>query len=253
MTLTYATGSWLITGAATGIGAATARQLARAGASVVLAGRRLERCTSLAESLVAEGLSAQARRLDITDRQAVFQLVEELALSPGGLAGAFNNAARLEPAADLPELSADEARATLDCNVLGQLWLLQAQIPMLASRGGGSIVLTGSIAADVPLYGLAPYAASKAALRSLVRSAAAGAFPQGVRVNLLAPGPTHTPMGHGGFGGSEALDEAMAASPAGRGATPDEVAQGALWLLSDQAAFVNGSELVVDGGYSLVH
>jgi NAD(P)-dependent dehydrogenase (short-subunit alcohol dehydrogenase family) len=205
----------------------------------------------VADALVAEGHTAEALALDITDRDAIFEVVQTLASRPEGLAGAFNNAARLEPAAALEDLPADEARGTMETNVLGQLWLLQAQLPVLAARGRGSVVFTGSVAGFLPLYALAPYAASKAALRSLVRSAAVESFGRGVRVNLLTPGPTHTPMGHAAFGGAAALDASMAGSPAGRGATVDEVANAALWLLSEQSGFVNGTELVVDGGYSL--
>lgn len=251
MTLTYSPGSWLITGASTGIGAATATRLARAGARVVLTSRRASVCEALASALRAEGCQAEARPLDVTDRQAVVALVEELGSRAGGFAGAFNNAARLEPAQALPSMSPEEARATFETNVLGQLWLLQAQLPVLAAQQRGTVVFTGSVAQDIPLYDLAPYAASKAALRSLVRSAATQSFQYGVRVNLLVPGPTHTPMGHAAFGGPDALDDAMTASPARRGASTDEVADGALWLLSEQAAFVNGAELVVDGGYRL--
>lgn len=251
MDLTFAPGHFLIVGASSGIGAATAALLARAGARVVLAARRLERCEALAQQLRDEGLHAQARHLDITDQQAVRGLVGALADTRAGLSGALNCAARLEPAAAFPLMPGAQAQATWAANVQAQLWLMQAQISAMAARDGGVIVSVGSIAGSLALYSLAPYAASKAALRSLVRSAAAGAFPQGVRVNLLSPGPTHTEMGHDAYSSAEALDAAMAASPAGRGATPEEVAQAAVWLLSEQARFVNGAELVVDGGHSL--
>lgn len=250
MTLSFSPGLFLITGASSGIGAAAATLLARSGVKVVLAARRLERCERLAHQLREEGLWAQARALDITDAASVHALISELSSTSEGLSGALNNAARLESAAPLTEMDPAQAQATWDTNIHAQLTLLQAEIRAMAGRGG-SIVSVGSIAGQLSLYNLAPYAASKAALRSLVRSAAAGAFPQGVRVNLLSPGPTHTEMGHDAYGSDRNLDAAMAASPAGRGALPEEIAQAALWLLSEQAGFVNGAELVVDGGHSL--
>ncbi|MEL6343036.1 MAG: SDR family oxidoreductase [Myxococcota bacterium] len=251
MTLTFSPGVWLVTGASSGIGAATAQALARAGATVALAARRFDTCAALAAALRSEGHRAEAYALDICDRDAVFALMEKLAKHPEGLAGAFNNAARLEPAALLAEMDPTQVRQTMETNVLGQIWCLQAQLPLLQQRRSGAIVLTGSIAEDAALPALAPYAASKAAVRSIVRSTARGAFEHGVRINLLSPGPTHTPMGHDAFGGAQALDAASANSSAGRGAQVEEAAAAALWLLSEQAGFINGAELVVDGGYSL--
>ncbi len=234
----------LITGATSGIGRAAAKAFVERGAAVVLGGRRVEEGQRLVDELRAVGGKAVFRRTDVTrpaDNEALVALAVE---AFGKLDVAFDNAG-VDASGPLTEVDEAIYANVFGTNVWGVFSSIRAQIPALV-RSRGSIILTGSIAGSRGFAQGAVYTASKHAVEGIMRSAAQELGPLGVRVNAIAPGPTATGMLDRFTGGHpEAL---TARVPLGRAATPEEVAQAAVWLASDATGFVNGAVIAVDGG-----
>jgi NAD(P)-dependent dehydrogenase (short-subunit alcohol dehydrogenase family) len=239
----------LVTGGSSGIGRAAVGLLCRAGARVLATGTFAERLAALETSCPG----VMARVNDAGDPAAADALAAAVRECLGGLDGAFLNAgtASFEP---LPALTAEAVDRQFAVNVRGPMLQVRALAPLIAD--GGAVVLNTSIARESGLPGAAAYAASKGALRSLVRVLAAELAPRGIRVNAVSPGPIATDF-YARAGMPEPAVAAIAASvqekvPLGRFGTPEEAARVALFLLSGLAAFVTGSEYVVDGGLSEV-
>ncbi|PAX06774.1 SDR family NAD(P)-dependent oxidoreductase [Sphingomonas lenta] len=238
----------LVTGAASGIGAAAARLFASYGARLAL----LDRDEEVA-ALAAELPDAVALPYDVADRDAVFAAVEQAAARFGRLDGAFNNAGieglggGMAPTEGYP---ADEFERVLAVNVRGVFNCLAAELPRLPP--GGAVVNTASVLGWLGGPGQAAYAASKHAVVGLTRSAALEQAARGVRVNAILPGAVATPMllERGFRANPDFAEAAPGAHPMGRIARPEEVAEGAAWLLSDKASFVTGHTLAIDGGLS---
>ncbi|NIA69228.1 glucose 1-dehydrogenase [Pelagibius litoralis] len=238
----------LVTGGTSGIGRATALAFAEAGADVVLSGRDEAR----GAEVVAAG-AAMAGKLfflaaDLSDSKAVAPLVEAAAERLGGLDIAFNNAGFQERRASLAEQSPETYDQVFNMNLRAVFLAMQAEIKIMLANGGGVIVNNGSVSGlRNPNPGLALYCASKAALLSLTRSAAMEYAGQGVRINAVSPGRVETPMMMAAGVGDRA---AVAASlPARRLGRPEEVSAAVLWLASEEASFVFGHNLCVDGGF----
>lgn len=241
----------LVTGASSGMGAATALALGRQGAHVALAARREDPCAQLAKDIEAAGGRALVLRTDVTQEADVQRAVADTVAHFGRLDGAFNNAGLLGTGAALHEMATDDFEAVMRTNVMGVFWAMKHQIPAMLHNGGGAIVNNASIVAQVGFPKLAQYNASKHAVMGLTQTAALEYFQQGIRVNAVLPGPVETPMSLGAFGAVEVLRSTLAATAAGRPGRPEEVAQPVLFLLSGAASYISGHGLVVDGGYTV--
>ncbi len=241
----------LVTGAGTGIGRGTALVLARYGAAVAVAGRRLENLTETARLVEDAGGRALPVRCDVSVEDDVRAMVATTVEQLGGLDLAVNNAAVLGTAKPIVELGAGDFDHTIGTNQRGVLLCLSHELRAMAA-GGGAIVNVSSVNATVPGPGAALYCSSKAAVDMLTRVAALEAAPR-VRVNGIRPGYVLTPM-H-----DEALDLAGGETPElvatlegsvplGRRAEPEEIGEAVAWLCSPAAAYVTGEVITVDGG-----
>lgn len=240
----------IVTGGGTGIGRATALQLALAGAKVLITGRR---STPLRET--AEGHANIVDRIaDVTDPGNAQSIVEHVVEQWGRLDVIVNNAARMvqQP---LGEIEAEAIAGTFATNVLGPTMLVQAAMPWL-EQTRGAIVNISSTYGHKPAPGIGLYAASKAAIEHLTRCWALELAPRGIRVNAVAPGPTETPA-LANFGLSPEAMEAIKRReiemiPLGRRGLPDEVARWIVRLASPAEDWVTGQVISVDGGLNLV-
>jgi NAD(P)-dependent dehydrogenase (short-subunit alcohol dehydrogenase family) len=237
----------IVTGAGTGIGAATARLFAREGACVVLCGRRLAPLEHVALEIARAGGAADARSADVSDERAFESLVADTVARHGRLDVLVNNAYGMVAGPLAGAKTSDwhaTFRATLDTAFFG----LRSALPHMAKRGGGSIVNVSSTAGHAGQAGIGAYASAKAALENLTRTAAIEAAPHHVRVNTLAPGVIATENTVAAFADPRARAAMERCIPLGRFGAPDEVANGILFLASDEASFVTGACLSVDGG-----
>jgi NAD(P)-dependent dehydrogenase (short-subunit alcohol dehydrogenase family) len=237
----------LITGASRGIGAAIARAMSHAGATVVLAARDEHALRGLAASIHDDGGRALAVPTDVTDPGSVCRLVEKTVGALGRLDAAVNNAAGGgHLPTPLAEVAVADFDAALAVSLRGMFLSMKYELPALIRAGGGAIVNTASTAALHPVAGLAGYVAAKSAVVGLTRVAALDYAEQGIRVNALAPGPINTEALE--RAGAAAQRRVAAALPVRRLGTPEEVAEAAVWLCSPASSFVTGAVLPVDGG-----
>ncbi|GHF10242.1 oxidoreductase [Streptomyces morookaense] len=236
----------LITGAGRGIGAATARRLAAEGARVLVTDLDGERAEKTAAGIRETGLTAEAAACDVGDRAAVEAAVATAVARFGGLDVLVNNAFACHPDPALVEDETDEAwQRDLDITLTGAFRCVRAAMPHLAAAGGrGAVVGIGSVNGEQD-FGNHAYSAAKAGLASLTRTLAGQSAPRGVRVNLVAPGTVDTPN----WAGREAaLERAAPLYPLGRVGRPEDIAAAVAFLASEDAAWITGVTLPVDGG-----
>lgn len=238
----------LIAGASRGIGAVTARAFAQAGAAVVLGARDQQALEEVAESIRAQGGQALAVPTDVTDAVSVDYLVQQAEGTFGRLDAAFNNATDGPGPTPLAELAPEEFDRAIRTNILGTFLGMKYQIQAMLRSGGGAIVNMASLAGLQGVANLAGYTAGKAGIIALTKVAALDYADQGIRVNVLAPGPILTH--HLQAAGEEAQRRAAMSTPMGRVGRAEEVAATVVWLCSDQSSFVTGVALPVDGGQS---
>ncbi|NUR91547.1 MAG: SDR family oxidoreductase [Nonomuraea sp.] len=237
----------LITGGTGVIAQATARAFAGEGATVVLAGRDAD---SLAKAVAAVGDPASAVVADVTVAADAARMVETVVSRYGRLDVAVNNAGTLGRPGMVGELDEAVWREVLDVNLTGVFLSMRAEIAAMLEAGGGAIVnMASNIGSHGRRPGLSAYAASKAGVSVLTRTAAREYIGSGIRINAVSPGASDTPMSFRP-GESRADRDARVREgvPFGRVSDPSEVASAVLWLASDDARYVVGHDLVIDGG-----
>ena len=240
----------IVTGASSGIGAASAVKFAAEGANVVLGARREALLDELVARIADNNGSAAYLAGDVGDEGYAARLVELAKSSFGGLNGAFNNAGIMGEVGPIPDMDAANWHDVIAINLTSAFFAARHQIPAMKQRGGGSILFTSSFVghANGGMPGMGAYAASKAGLIGLAQSLASEHGVDGIRVNTLLPGGTKTAMAGDD---AEIHDFIASLHPLKRMATPEEIAEAALFLLSDRSTFVTGSAMAADGGISI--
>ena len=236
----------LVAGASKGIGAATAEAFAAAGGAVVLGARDTAALEAVADRIRSRGGRAVATYLDVTDADSARHAVDEALATFGRLDAAFNNAAAGPLPAPLADIDPGEFDLGIATNIRGTFLGMKFQIPAMLRSGGGAIVNMASIAGLNGTANLAAYVAGKAGIIGLTKVAALDYADQGIRVNVVAPGPILTY--HLEAAGPQAQRLAGQSTPMRRVGSPAEVAQAVLWLCSDQSSFITGTVLPLDGG-----
>lgn len=246
----------IISGAATGIGAATARRFADEGASVAILDMNVADGSALVDELRSAGTNAVFHDVDVADLTDVATAVDAAEMQLGGLDIIFANAAvgTIVVGGTVESIDPERWDLAFDVNARGVYALCRAAIPHLRRTGGGSIVMTSSSSVLIGNTGRPThaYAATKGALIALTRAMAVSYGAENIRVNALVPGFVHTRLTDDIVTNPETLRGALAGIPLGRYAKPEELAACALFLASDEAAFVTGTTLVVDGGQSIM-
>jgi NAD(P)-dependent dehydrogenase (short-subunit alcohol dehydrogenase family) len=233
----------LITGAASGIGRASAVAFATAGASVALIDIDAAELDRTADAVHTVGGDAEVIAADVTDIDAMADAVAKTVTRFGRLDAAHNNAGVAGPYLPLDEYPADEFLRVLQVDLIGVWHCMRAEIAQMRRQGSGAIVNTSSMLGAAAMPDNGPYVAAKHAVNGLTRTAALELAAAGIRVNALAPGVTRTGMT------SSVSDDLLRAVPMNRIAEPDEIAAAAVWLCSPQASYVTGTVLVADGGW----
>jgi NAD(P)-dependent dehydrogenase (short-subunit alcohol dehydrogenase family) len=238
----------LVTGGSQGIGAGVAAAFVRAGASVAISARSNDRLQQTATELRNAGGRVLAMSADVTDEDAVRRLVERCVEEFGRLDFAVNNATDGPMPAPLADIPSDGFSLGIQTNINGTFLGMKHEIPAMLASGGGVIINMASVAGLGAMSNLAAYVSGKAGIIGLSRSAALDYADQGIRINVIAPGPILTD--HLRAAGDRAQQMAAQSVPLGRIGTTDDVTACVLWLCSDEASFVTGVTLPVDGGQS---
>ena len=239
----------LVTGGTSGIGKTTAIEFARAGASVVLTGRREKEGAQVVDEIKKFGGDAAFVRADAAKDADVKAMVDFTVGKYGRLDVAFNNAG-VEWTGPLDQATEAEYRRVFDINVWGVLNSMRHEIPVMLKNGGGAIVNNSSVAGHVGFGQVSVYIASKHAVEGLTKSVALEFAKQNIRINAVAPGVIATDM-LDRFAGKEGemRDSLASITPVGRIGAVEQIAAAVLYLCSDDARFTTGTSLVVDGGY----
>lgn len=240
----------LVTGAGTGIGRATALAFAREQATVVVAGRSAEPLAQTVKLIQEGGGQATAVTADVTRSEDLARLVSGSVAAYGSLDIAVNNAGTLTAAGPVGDIDEEQWSTLVAVNLTGTLLSMKHEIAHMRRHGGGAIVnVASTVGAHMRLAGLGGYVATKAAISALTRNAALDHIGEGIRINAVSPGPADTPMslrpGETPAGREGRMRQDL---PVGRVARLGEIAAAVLYLASPEAAFVVGTDLLIDGG-----
>ncbi len=245
----------LVTGAAHGIGKATCKRMADEGAFVAATDLTDEDGQALVDEITAAGGKAVYHHLDVTDESQVNSVLETVAKEHDGLDVIVNNAGISGVNAPTDQVKSEDWAKVMDVNVNGVFYCTRAAIPLMRKQGGGSIINLSSIYGIIGAPDIPPYHASKGAVREMSKTDAILYAREGIRVNSVHPGFIWTPlveqMGKESEEGVDAFRaELDKLHPVGHVGEPEDIAAGIAYLASDDAKFVTGSELVIDGGYT---
>jgi NAD(P)-dependent dehydrogenase (short-subunit alcohol dehydrogenase family) len=235
----------LITGSTSGIGRATAHQLAAAGARVIISGRDQPRGEATVATIREAGGSADFVAADLSDVSSVRALAARALEIGGGRVDILVNNAGIFPFGPTTDTNVDEIDAVHAVNVRAPFLLVAELAPGMVAAGSGAIVNISTMVANFGMPGMALYGSSKAALQLLTKAWAAEFGPSGVRVNAVSPGPTRT---EGTVGMGDGLDQLAATTPAGLPGAAADIADAIVFLVSDSARHIHGAVLPVDGG-----
>jgi NAD(P)-dependent dehydrogenase (short-subunit alcohol dehydrogenase family) len=240
----------LITGGLTGIGRAAAVAFAKKGAKVVVAGRRDEAGMQLVDELRSFGAEAEFVNADVRKQDEVRAMVDKTIARFGHLDVAVNNAATEGQVGPITDQTAESFAATFDTNVLGVVLSMKHEVRAMQAQGSGSIINISSTYGHEGAAGASIYVGAKHAVEGITKSVALELAKSGIRVNAVAPGPTDTGMLTRFTGTPKNKAALVKGVPLGRLGLPEEVADGIVFIASDEARFVTGHVLNVDGGHS---
>ncbi|MBX7158099.1 MAG: SDR family oxidoreductase [Verrucomicrobiae bacterium] len=240
----------LVTGGSSGIGKATALALAQAKAKVVVvADKNEEGLQGLIQEIKSIGEEAFYIKMDVSKEGEVAALVEKIVAKYGRLDCAFNNAGIEGPQLPLHELSEKDWEHLISINLKGVWLCMKYEIAQMLKQGGGAIVNMSSVAGVVGLRGYSSYVAAKHGVIGLTKTAALEYATLGIRVNAICPGAINTPLLDRMIGGNPQIEQwLISQEPVGRLGQPEEIAKAVVWLCSNEASFVTGHSMVVDGG-----
>jgi NAD(P)-dependent dehydrogenase (short-subunit alcohol dehydrogenase family) len=242
-----------VTGGGAGIGRAASLCFADAGATVIVADFDIAAGEETASMIERTGAQAVFVRTDVSQEGEVKELVATTVERFGKLDGAFNNAGIAQSHKPLHEISGAEWQRVIDVDLTGVFWCMKYEITAMLETGRGAIVNTSSALGVVAMPITSDYTAAKHGVMGLTRAAAIDYAERGIRVNAVLPGITMTPIVEKALTDAafaQNFDGLVRRHPIGRAATPTEIAMGARWLLSDEAAYVTGTSLALDGGYT---
>lgn len=253
MNSSFAGKAALVTGAGKGMGLATAKAFAQAGAAVLLADINEDSALKAADELAKAGHKAIGMRCDVADEAQVKAVVEKTVASFGRLDAAYNNAGIQSLVTDTADLTSEEWDRVFSINLRGVFLCMKYELVQMRGQGNGAIVNCSSIGGLIGLPGRAAYHAAKHGVLGLTKSAALEYAPRGIRINAVCPGTIRTPMVEDMFtSGDLSEEDVVKLAPINRLGEASEIAGAVLWLCSPMSTYVIGQSIAVDGGYTVL-